>query len=634
MKIITKLDRFILKKFLLLFVGGFFVCLFVFMMQFTWRYVDDLIGKGLSLEILAKFFWYMGITLIPTSLPLAVLLASLITFGNMGEKLELLAMKAAGVPLIRIMRPLMFVAVAASALSFYFQNSITPQAQVDLKTLLITMRQSSPAVEIPEGIFYSGVPKVNLYVQRKDAETGMLYDVIIYKTDKGFDRAQIVLADSGRMEMTADKMHLVLELWKGEQFENLSSANLANMSTKSVPYDRETFAYKKLIIDFDSNFNLMDAEMMRNLASAKTMPEIEHDVDSMQRDIDSIGRMHYREAKVTYFHVPTLSGKDSLALAAVKAAQTGGAADFLESVDAEKMEAARETARNKVHSLRSELEWKRESGNYTNGIIRRHWVEWHLKLTLALSCLLFFFIGAPLGAIIRKGGLGLPTVISVVIFIIYYIINTSGTKMARDGEWNMVCGMWISSLAMLPFGIFFTYKANLDSTMFNSEYYQRIFRTLFGLRTKRHIRRKEVVIDEVETAQALADCSTLRESCNDYCESARLYLAPNYFRLFFRSTPDTKAEVINACMEQLVANLANSRDHKVIKCINNFPIIFANAHTAPFRNRKLNIITGILFPVGLVLWLRIWRFRLRLLRDLKQTVKTCDDLEKLLTGVK
>ena len=174
MRIIKRLDLYLLKKFLLVFAGAFFICLFVFMMQFTWRYVDELIGKGLSVDILAQFFWYMGITLVPQALPLGLLLASLITFGNLGETFELLAMKAAGIPLFRIMRPLMLVALLMTGVSFYFQNFTSPQAQKSLRTLLISMKQQSPAVEIPEGVFYNGVPNINLFVQKKNAETGML----------------------------------------------------------------------------------------------------------------------------------------------------------------------------------------------------------------------------------------------------------------------------------------------------------------------------------------------------------------------------------------------------------------------------------------------------------------------------
>lgn len=235
-----RLDTFILAKFLQLFAGAFFVCLFVFMMQFTWRYVDDLVGKGLTLDILGQFFGYMALTLVPQSLPLAILLASLITFGNMGENLELLSMKAAGVPLTRIMRPLIVFSIAVAGVSFYFQNYTAPDAQKSLRQLLLSMRQSQPAVEIPEGIFYNGVPNVNMYVEEKVAETGMLYQVIIYKTDQGFDKAQIVLADSGRMEMTADKLHLRLALWSGLQFQSLQSdGNMQNVRANMPGYKKE-----------------------------------------------------------------------------------------------------------------------------------------------------------------------------------------------------------------------------------------------------------------------------------------------------------------------------------------------------------------------------------------------------------
>ena len=349
---IKKLDIFILKNFLLIFVGAFFICLFVFMMQFTWRYVDELIGKGLSLEILVQFFWYMGITLVPTSLPLAVLLASLIAFGNMGERLELLAMKAAGVPLVRIMQPILCVVVLLTAVSFVFQNTASPKAQKSLRTLLISMKQTSPAVEIPEGVFYGGVPNVNLFVERKNAETGMLYQLIIYKTDQGFDRAQIVLADSGRMEVTADKLHLKLDLWNGEQFENLQSQGFSGLSGTSVPYDRETFAYKQLLIDFDSNFNMMDEDMLRNLATAKNMQEIEHDVDSMEQRLDSVGQGYYAEARRTVYRMPPLAKADSAKMLAAVAAvglADGGSRGALDAQRAG-MEGPRDARRRQHHT--------------------------------------------------------------------------------------------------------------------------------------------------------------------------------------------------------------------------------------------------------------------------------------------
>lgn len=623
---IKKLDIFILKNFLLIFVGAFFICLFVFMMQFTWRYVDELIGKGLSLEILVQFFWYMGITLVPTSLPLAVLLASLIAFGNMGERLELLAMKAAGVPLVRIMQPILCVVVLLTAVSFVFQNTASPKAQKSLRTLLISMKQTSPAVEIPEGVFYGGVPNVNLFVERKNAETGMLYQLIIYKTDQGFDRAQIVLADSGRMEVTADKLHLKLDLWNGEQFENLQSQGFSGLSGTSVPYDRETFGYKQLLIDFDSNFNMMDEDMLRNLATAKNMQEIEHDVDSMEQRLDSVGQGYYAEARRTVYRMPPLAKADSAKMLAAVARPALSFDSLTAALSPDRRLSALQMAAAGARSMRSELEWKGLVMRDGDNTIRRHEVEWHQKITLSLSCLFFFFVGAPLGAIIRKGGLGMPTVISVLIFIFYYIINTSGMKMARDGSWEMWYGMWISSFVLVPFGVFLTYKSNKDSVVFNIEAYTLVVRRFLGLRSRRHITRKDVIIDDPDYDRVATELTNLRNDCETYNAKARLRLAPGYFRLFFRYAPDHDIEELNERLEALVEELSNSRNLRVLQELNNLPVIYVHAHTTPLPGRRLNMAAGIVFPLGLLLWFRIWRFRLRLYGDLRQIVKSCDAL--------
>lgn len=636
MLLVKKLDRYILQKFLLIFAGAFFICLFVFMMQFTWRYVDELIGKGLSLDILAQFFWYMALTLVPQSLPLAILLASLITFGNLGESLELLAMKAAGVPLMRIMRPMAIFALLLGGVSFYFQNSTSPEAQINLRTLLFSMKQQSPAVEIPEGVFYNGVPNINLFVQHKNTETGMLYQTIIYKTDQGFDRAQIVLADSARLEVTKDKMHMKLDLWSGEQFESLQSTGNARMLRNGVdqPYDRETFQYKQLIIDFDSNFNLMDKEMLSGMPSAKNMKQIEHSVDSMNRELDSTGKAYYKEASVSYFKRPKISAQDSVKLVGMlKARQQKVDFDHIvETSSAEKLQQARQAALSTVRGMSSDLEWKSMNTTQTERYIRTHWVEWHQKITLSLACMIFFFVGAPLGAIIRKGGLGMPTVISVIIFIFWYIINTSGMKMARDGSINMAFGMWISTIIIAPFGFFITYKANKDSVVFNIDAYTNFFRRILGLRTNRHITGKEVIIEDPRLDVLPGEIDKLRNACRAYNEEKKLLHAPSYVRIFFRHTPDSQVEEINEQLESIVEELSNSKDPKIINALNRFPIIYTHAHTSPFQSNWMNVVAGVVFPIGCVLWFRIWRFRLRLHRDMRQIVRTCDRLDALIAG--
>ena len=307
---IKKLDIFVLKSFCMLFMGTFFICLFIFMMQFLWRYVDEMVGKGLEMTVLAQFFFYSALSLVPASLPLAILLAALITFGNFGERFELLAMKAAGISLLKIMRPLIIFICFICCVSFYFQNVIGPKAQTKLWTLLISMKQKSPEVDIPEGVFYDEIDGYNLYVKHKNRKTGMLYDVLIYNFEKGFENAQIIKSDSGRLEMTADKQHLYLHLYSGEQFENLKSQN---MNQRNVPYRRETFREKHAIIEFNSDFNMVDAGIMSNQSNSKDMRMLQADIDSMKLQNDSVGRGYYKEAMAgTYKVTASLSKEDTL----------------------------------------------------------------------------------------------------------------------------------------------------------------------------------------------------------------------------------------------------------------------------------------------------------------------------------
>ena len=259
---IRKLDKFIARQFGLLFVGTFFICQFILMMQFLWKYIDDLIGKGLSMDVLAQFFWYMSLMLVPQALPLAILLSSLIAFGNLGESSELTAIKAAGISLMQAFRPLIVIVIFIAFGSFYFQNVIGPNANMSFSRLLLSMKQKSPELEIPEGVFYDGIPGCNLYVQKKDLETGKLYGVMIYKMTDSYEDAAIILADSGMLQSTAEKKHLLLTLYSGEWFENMKSQQV--MRGTSVPYRRETFVKKTILLDFDSDFNVADASALSN----------------------------------------------------------------------------------------------------------------------------------------------------------------------------------------------------------------------------------------------------------------------------------------------------------------------------------------------------------------------------------
>lgn len=294
MRLIKKIDIFVFKAYTLLFVGTFFVCLFIFMMQFMWRWVEDLIGKGLTLDVLAHFFYYVGLTLIPMSLPLAILLASLITFGNFGERFELLSMKAAGIPLIRIFQPIIIFTVGLSICSFYFQNVVSPDAQKKFYTLAYSMKQKSPELEIPEGIFYNEIPGYNIFVEHKGKDNGMLYGVMIYSTTDGYEDSQIVLADSARLQSTEDEKHLKLTMYAGERFRNMQSQG-GVMQRTNVPYMRETFVEETDLIPFDNNFNVMDANLFNGSAVTKNMREIQAGIDSLNHKSDSTGTCRIRQ---------------------------------------------------------------------------------------------------------------------------------------------------------------------------------------------------------------------------------------------------------------------------------------------------------------------------------------------------
>lgn len=627
---IKRLDTFILGKFLQLFVGAFFICLFVFVMQFLWRYVDDLVGKGLTLDVLGQFFWHVSVYLVPTSLPLAVLLASLITFGNMGENLELLSMKAAGVPLVRVMRPILLLIIPLSAFVFYFQNEISTNAQKQLRALLVSIKIAQPAVEIPEGVFYN-MRDFNLYVVKKNAQTGMLYNTIIYKMDQGFDRAQIVLADSAKIEMTADKMHMKLTLWSGEQFQNLKTEDVNVFKSESVPYDRETFMYKQLLIDFDANFNQIEANELAFLPQAKNWVALANFIDSMNLQIDSAALASSSDyAGRALPTTKAFTRKDSLATLRALSHVKLNFDSLVAKIPKEKMERARNRTASTLQSFSTEMTWRNEAVEDQEYFVRKHEVEWHQRITLALACLLFFFVGAPLGAIIRKGGLGMPTIISVGIFILYYIINTSGMKMARDGSINMVVGMWMSTFILTPAGAYLTFMANRDSVVFNLDAYIAFLRRLLGFRTKRHLFRKEVIITPPDVTADLQLAQSIRQEAEDYRQTKRLWLAPNYFRLFFRTRPDQRMEQLSDRIEELVEDLANTRDMHVLDTLNRVPFIYAHAHTTPFSRQWINYVFGVLFPLGLIIWVRAWRFRLRLARDLRQTIKCMTKLEEQL----
>ena len=622
---IKKLDIFILKSFLQLFAGTFFICLFIFMMQFLWRYVDELVGKGLEMDVLGQFFFYSGLTLIPLSLPLAILLAALMTFGNFGERYELLSMKAAGIPLLRIMSPLIICCMLLAGTSFYFQNVIAPKAQQQLWTLLVSMKQTSPELDIPEGVFYDEIDGYNIYIKSKDRETGIMEEVLIYSFTDGFENARIIFANEGKMEMTADKQHLQLHLYNGEQFENLKSQTI---SSKNVPYRRESFREKHIIIEFDGGFEMIDGSYLGDRSDSKNMIEISHSIDSLSLQADSVGRSMYKDITVTTYTKKIFTKRDSTKMEAGEIAAIVNMDSVFQAYTLMEKDETLKNSADRMATLANDWKSRSVQNTETDKNIRKHEAAWHQKITLSLSCLMFFFIGAPLGAIIRKGGLGLPVVISVIIFVLYYIIDTGATRVARSGEMNMILGVWMSTLVLTPIGVFFTYKSNKDSVVFNLEVYLNFFRWLFGLRSSRHIFKKEVIIEDPNYARIVTDLDEVSKQCQAYLSQHSLNAVPNYYKVFTNHGHDDKIASISDQLEALIEELSNSKDGPLLNLMNNYPILSTKAHKSPFDNRWLNLLAGIIIPVGLFYYIRIWHFSKRLDKDLKTITKTNTDIQE------
>lgn len=563
-----------LRSFLPLFLMTFFICLFIVLMQFLWRYIDDLVGKGLEMHVIGELFFYAALTMVPMALPLAILLASLMTFGNLGERFELTAMKASGISLMKVMRPLIvFIALVAIG-AFFFQNYVLPVAQAKMWTLLYSVRQKSPELEIPEGVFYDQIPGYNFYVEEKDRESGTLFDMMIYDVSRGFENARIILADSGHLKLADDKEHLFLQLHSGEQFENLRE-NSAGGNSQNQPYRRESFKLKEILLKFDANFNRMDESGMRNQYVGKNISQLRATIDSVTLRVDSIGAGYARDIKerdymrVPYWRERVVDGNRVKMKQQPVAMEVPLDMDSLFYKEKPAMVASYlSQALLKAQRVKQDYEFKSYAMDADRETIRRHGIEMQKKFTLSFACLIFFFIGAPLGAIIRKGGLGTPLVISVILFIIYYIIDNTGYKMARDGKLEVWMGMWLSSAILLPLGVFFTYKAMKDSAVFDLDAYKNVVRRLTG-KLKRELEVKEFTMQEVDPEVAVGLLGKLQEACNRLRDAYKGMGVFKRMYYLFRKFP--VRDQAQAVLNDTVDYLSNSRRKDVIAAVNLYP---------------------------------------------------------------
>lgn len=567
-----RLYSYMLQRFLPLLAMTFFICLFIVLMQFLWKSIDDLVGKGLSVGIIGELFFYAALSMVPTALPLAVLLASLMVFGNLGEKFELTAMKASGISLFRIMRPLMIFMICLATAAFFFQNDILPIAKTKMWTLMFSVRQKSPEVEIPVRSFYDQIPNLNLYTESKNPDTGMLYGMIIYDLSRGYDNTRVILADSGRFNFTEDKTRLFLHLYSGEMFENMRDNSMGTSQSRYLPFRREHFIDKQVYFPFDANFNRLDEGGMRSQYIGQNVSQLLHSIDSIGHEVDSVGAVYAHEIRTLPYY--GIAPRNETLDDGSRRTTIPKTVIMEKPLDIDSIYLARGPGMAKSYLNQALAKAKRQKQEYMYRsltleeqakLMRRHDIELQRKFTLSFACIIFFFIGAPLGAIIKKGGLGTPLVISVLFFIIYFLIDNIGYKMARDGKIAVWEGIWLSTIALLPFGIFFTYKAVGDSAVFNIDAYKTFFRRVAGRAIPRDLTLKEVRMVDVEKGRAvemlldyLADIDT---------EIARLGKMNKIRRLISPGIPP----LLRTKLNQLVDYLSNSTDIYTINLLNQYP---------------------------------------------------------------
>ncbi|BAX79267.1 LptF/LptG family permease [Labilibaculum antarcticum] len=472
-----RLHSFILKSFLGPLAFTFFICMFVLLMQFLWRYIDELVGKGLEWTIIAEFLFYVSATLVPMALPLAILLASIMTFGNMGENYELTAMKAAGISLQRIMKPLIILIILISLGAFYFSNYIMPVASLKTTTLLIDIKKQNPELILKEGIFTNDLPKFSVKVGEIDKNTGMMYNLLIYDHRENLGNTDVTIADSGTMVTSKDKLTLNLTLYSGNIYQEVKQK--PRNRNKNHPSRRIKFqVFKQNISLPGTDLKRSDENRYKNSYRMLNLKQLDQQEDTLKFKLDEDKHIFAKSLSSKYFQKePRNLLQDSVKSVLVKQKILDADSLFSNlsllkrqttiSYALDKGRKTRETISRKNNELSAQVKWQRK---FTN--------EWHRKFTLPFACFIFFFIGAPLGAIIRKGGLGMPVIVSILFFIIYYIISMTAERFSKELVIEPVWGMWMSSLVVLPLGIILTYKATTDSSVFNIENYIDFFKKI------------------------------------------------------------------------------------------------------------------------------------------------------------
>jgi len=673
----------------------FFVVLFLLLMQFLWRYIDELVGKGLELKIIGELLLYASSSLVPLALPLSILLSSLMTFGSMGEYYELTAIKSSGISLRRVMLPLIVLVVFISIGAFYFSDSVLPFTNLKMKSLLYDVRQQRPEVQITEGVFYNGIENISIRVSRKDPVRNMLYGLQIYDHSEHRGNVKVTIADSGQMKMTTDRRNLIVTLWSGNTYSEMEENK--RKRDRRFPHQIDRFGEQQIIIEM-SGFELSrtDESVFRNSYQMLNTRQLRQAVDSLRNELDIKNRDFFRSmAKTSYFKLrsPRILDKANYEPPTFFSQEPGGGSpkaiqqfspnkvagngqiinpadrrpvrkvistdtthvkrtertilritDFdslYHSYDLQNQRDIVRTALTNYNMAQYMVDNSASNLKFDTKFLKRHEIELHLKFTLPFACFIFLFIGAPLGAIIRKGGLGMPTVISTLLFIIYYIISLTGQKLVRESVLPATQGMWMSSLFLTIAGVFLTYEATNDSAILNLDTYLTWIREKLGLRKnyllekKAHLTGKFQLIDMVRE-EVQQEFQMLGHDAAQVLEN--LKRESNLRNLIVQAYTCKGSEYLiefSVHYNSLIDRLILSNWYRIpyfAKRLAEFPVITGRVTRGLIRHDWLRLVSVFLLPVFLIRLIKTAASRHRMKRHLSRIAELSTGMVNLLNS--
>ena len=614
------LHRFMLKQFIVPFIGAFIIVDFTLLMQVLWLYVDDLVGKGLAISIIAELMFYLYVQASVMAFPLAVLLASIFTMGNMGENYELIALKAAGISLQRILFPLIIMSFIISIGAFLFANNVIPVTTLKGRALLYDITQQRPEIQIQEGVFYNGIDGYSIRIGKRNYKTNMLYDMRLHDHTKKNGNTNVILADSGRIAMTADKSFLEVTLYHGHSYEDIiPEGKRPAKENKTYPFRYDFFDEQVFRVPL-SGLDLMrsDAQIFKSNASMKDLKNLTKDIDSListgniqVEQLRGIVQPVYRNPELKGMHIDTtLRSKvpDNFRTAFNKLSKSKRQAAVQEAVNNVR------TQKDQAAGLTYELE-------DVNRKARLHQIEWHKKFTMSLACLILFFIGAPLGAIIRKGGLGTPIIIAVLFFVIYYILTEIGRKSAREGAMTPFEGMWMATFIILAVGVFLTWMATRDSSIFNQELYVAYIKKGLNFifvtyRTPRPEITYTANATDLAPKNMIAKLDELSLLCKKYLEGD--FRKHVKFNQIWRKQDDSALAEIARRYDHIRAVLKQADVEMIREEVSEYPSATLHDYKIKKTYKGQVIGTAIIFPVWFYLYLKSWIQKFTLRNDLRQ----------------